>query len=99
MRQLLFCIENATLCFAAVDNLSFIQYFYLNLIKPLTESEQLPGNLSKRARDGEIRTQGPFSEWTPEGAKERESPKYIATYGIRKLPEICWYLASARVMP
>lgn len=52
--------------------------------------------MSKRVRDGEIRIQGTFSEWTPEGAGERGYPEYIATSGTREMPEICWYLASAR---
>ena len=67
---------NTALFMNLIDNLPKLLYFYVSF-KPLTESEELKGNRSKRARGGEIRTARPLSEWTPEGAKERAFPSML----------------------
>ena len=52
---------------------------------------------AQRVREGESRVEMQAAKWTAEGAVNShyfESAQYSATWGIRKLPEICWYFAK-----
>ena len=52
---------------------------------------------AQRVREGESRVEMQAAKWTAEGAVNShyfESAQYSATWGIRQLPEICWYFAK-----
>ena len=52
---------------------------------------------AQRVRDAENRIEMQIAKWTAEGTvKSSVAAEYSVTWGIRQLPEICWYLAKSR---
>ena len=49
---------------------------------------------AQRVREAESRIEMQVAKWTAEGAVKGFIAEYSAAWGIRKLPEICWYFAK-----